>query len=77
MFTKYYVLWDLPEDLPKSEEPAHMLPLALTRSQYETQDEYEQDVFARLAELGGYPVCGFMEYNKVDLEDAPEEDSKD
>lgn len=76
MFTKYYILWDLPEGIAKEDEPAHVLPLALNRSQYETQDEYERDVFERAADLGGYPVVGFMEYDKVDLEDAPEPEEK-
>lgn len=56
--TNFHVLWDLPEDY--KEEPPLTLPLACHRSQYETQAEYEDDVFKRLEELGGYPVVGFV-----------------
>jgi len=58
MFTKYAVLWDCPEGV----NPPHILPLALKRSQYETEEAYQADVFKRLEDLGGYPVVGFMIY---------------
>jgi len=54
-------MWDLPEDLKEHELPALTLPLMLKRSQYDSQELYEEDVFKRLEELGGFPVVAFVE----------------
>jgi hypothetical protein len=62
MFRKYYPLYDLPEDIKDSDIPAHVLPLALRKDQYETVEAYEADVFKRLEDLSGYPIVGFIEH---------------
>jgi len=64
-FTKFAVLWDL-SDAEEGVEPPHVLPLALKRDQYETEEEYEKDVLERLEALGGHPVVGFMVYEHIE-----------
>lgn len=70
MFRKYYVLWDAPEGV----NPPHVLPLALSKTQFKNEDEYEAECFSRLAALGGYPVVGFVEHeDNKDQPFAPQE----
>ncbi len=59
--TSFHIMWDIPEDLPERDHPPLTLPLALKRADYETHDAYEEDVFKRLEESGGYPVVAFVE----------------
>jgi hypothetical protein len=66
--TNFYCLWDAPEGV----EPPHVLPLSICQSEYKTRDEFEADVFKRLAALGGYPVVGFMEVEPTKPASSPQ-----